>query len=122
MEKKITCITCPAGCTMTASLCGGQVNISGNGCDKGKEYGINEFLHPERMVTSLIMNTNGEPVPVKTRVSVPKDRIFDVLRAMRDTVITKSVGIGDVIITDVCGLGVDIVATANIQCIDKYDS
>ena len=40
----------------------------------------------------------------------------------RDTVITKSVSIGDVIITDVCGLGVDIVATANIQCIDKCDS
>ena len=119
MEKKITCIICPAGCLITACGRDGKVDISGNGCEKGEAYAVKEYLAPERMVTSLIMNKKGIPVPVKTQIPVPKERIYDVLRAMRDTVIDCGVKIGDTVITDVCGLGVNIVATANIPLADK---
>ena len=106
---------CPAGCSLLVIENEEEICVSGNGCDKGREYGKKEYLNPERMVTSLIMNKNGRPVPVKTAAYVPKGRIYDVLTAMRDTVITRSVKIGDVVIADLCGLGVNVVATANVS-------
>ena len=42
-----------------------------------------------------------------------KPLIFDALAQIRGTVVKKPIHIGDVVIADVCGTGVDVVATAN---------
>ena len=57
---------------------------------------------------------------VKTRVAsgghdVPKEKIFDICRAMRDVQVTAPVHIGDVILPDICGTGVNLVATREIN-------
>ena len=50
-------------------------------------------------------------VSVKTAGDVPKGRVFDVVRALTDVTATAPVHIGDVILADVAGTGIDIVAT-----------
>ena len=49
---------------------------------------------------------------MKTSGSVPKERVFDVMREINGTVAPEMLAVGDVIIADVLGLGVDVVATA----------
>jgi len=53
------------------------------------------------------------PLPVKTRTAVPKGRISDITNLLANTTVIAPKKIGDVIIQDVCGTGIDVVATAD---------
>ena len=67
-----------------------------------------------RMVTALV-RVKGEtaPLPVKTRTAIPKELIFDVLGVLKETEVEPPIGIGDVVVENVCGTGVDVIASAN---------
>jgi CxxC motif-containing protein len=66
------------------------------------------------MITGLVRVAGmRRPLPVKTRTAVPKGKINDVLAVLSQTTVQLPVRIGDVIISDVSGTGVDVVATAN---------
>ena len=52
-------------------------------------------------------------VSVKTKEDIPKDKIFDCVRALKGITVKAPVRIGDVILADVAGTGVDVVATKN---------
>ena len=46
-QKKLTCIVCPMGCSLTVTLEGGKVqSVSGNTCPRGAKYGEEECTHP----------------------------------------------------------------------------
>ena len=93
----------------------GAVSVSGNACPRGEDYGRSEIVNPTRMVTGLVRIAGmRKPLPVKTRTAVPKGKIDDVLFAMHQTTVQLPVRIGDVIMPDVAGTGVDLVATANM--------
>ena len=53
-------------------------------------------------------------VSVKTREDIPKGKIFDCVKALKGIVVKAPVQIGDVIVPDVAGTGVDIVATKSV--------
>lgn len=112
---KIVCINCPRGCELDVDRAAdGSVEVKGHGCPRGLAYGRAEFENPTRMVTGLVRVAGvRKPLPVKTKVPVPKGRIGDVLFALSQTTVQLPVRIGDVIIPDVAGTGIDIVATAN---------
>lgn len=113
---KMICINCPRGCELeVAKMADGTVAVSGNACPRGEEYGRNELVNPTRMVTGLVRVAGmRKPLPVKTRTAVPKGKIDAVLFALHQTTVQLPVKIGDVIIHDVAGTSVDIVATANM--------
>ena len=52
-------------------------------------------------------------VSVKTAGDIPTDKVDEIMDALRGVTCTAPVAIGDVIVADVCGTGVDIVATRN---------
>lgn len=115
MEKRIlTCIVCPRGCTLEVSFGeGGEiVGITGNACKRGIAYATDECTHPKRTVTTTVRCESGRVVAVKTSGTVPKERVFDVMREIAKTTASDKLSVGDVVISDVLGLGVDIVATA----------
>ena len=56
---------------------------------------------------------SGDVVAVKTSTTVPKELVFDVMRAINTVRPEGPLKVGDVIIADVCGTGADVVATAN---------
>ncbi|MBQ9733927.1 MAG: DUF1667 domain-containing protein, partial [Clostridia bacterium] len=69
--------------------------------------------HPMRTVTSTIRCEDGVMVACKTSGTVPKERVFDVMKAINSVSANNDLQIGDVIIENVLDLGVDVVATSN---------
>lgn len=111
---KLVCINCPRGCELEAEVSQGEVKVSGQACPRGEAYAKDELTNPTRMVTGLVkVAGTRRPLPVKTRTAVPKGRISDVTNLLANTTVLPPKRIGDVIVEDVCGTGVDIVATAN---------
>ena len=113
---KMICINCPRGCELDVERSAdGTVEVSGNACPRGEEYGRSELVNPTRMVTGLVRVAGmRKPLPVKTKTAVPKGKIDAVLFAMHQTTVQLPVKIGDVVIPDVAGTGVDVTATANM--------
>ncbi|MGN1406459.1 MAG: DUF1667 domain-containing protein [Erysipelotrichaceae bacterium] len=110
---ELTCINCPIGCTITVEKKDDVLLISGNSCPRGEKYARDEVLHPKRMITSTIFVNNGERVSCKTRDAVDKDRIFEVMDAIKKARINKPVHIGDILIKDIAGT--DVIATKNVE-------
>ena len=113
---KMICINCPRGCELDVERSAdGTVAVSGNACPRGEEYGRAELVNPTRMVTGLVRVAGmRKPLPVKTASAVPKGKIDAVLFAMHQATVQLPVKIGDVVVSDVAGTGVDLVATANM--------
>ena len=118
MEKReLTCICCPLGCQITATIQNGEVDeVSGNSCPRGAAYARTELLHPMRIVTTTVPVIGGTScrVSVKTRQEIPKDQIMDCIRQLRKVQAQAPVEIGDILLKNVAGTGIDIVATANV--------
>lgn len=119
MEKReLICIGCPLGCMLTVDLDGDEIlNISGNTCPRGAAYAKKEVTNPMRIVTSSVKVQGGSKnqVSVKTQSDVPKKKIFDVVRALKDVEVLAPVAIGDIIVENVADTGVAIVATSNVK-------
>ncbi len=113
--KELICITCPKGCHLKVDEENGYA-VTGNSCPRGEAYGKAELIHPTRVVTSTVRCTGGSRprCPVKTNGPVPKDKMFDVVAALDGVDLAAPIHIGQVVIPNVCGTGVDIVATKNI--------
>ena len=110
MQRIITCIECPRGCTLTVNV-NETVTVDGNFCPKGKAYGINEVTCPKRVVTGTV-RADGQMIPVKTDRSVKKSEIFTVMKKILSFRLLTNVSIGDIIIENVDGEGTNLVATA----------
>ena len=120
METKkieLTCIGCPMGCPLTVTMEDGAVtSVTGNTCPRGDAYARKEVTNPTRIVTSTVRVTGGKlaMASVKTASDIPKGRIFDCVKALKDVEIPAPVTIGQVVLKDAAGTGVDIIATKNV--------
>ncbi len=115
LTHELTCINCPLGCLLSVVVDEGEVaSVTGNTCKRGEAYGRKEVVNPTRIVTTSVP-VDGSPsermVSVKTASDIPKGKIYDVMRALREVRMTAPVHIGDVVLANVCGTGVDVVAT-----------
>lgn len=54
-------------------------------------------------------------VSVKTKEDIPKEKVLECVRELKDVVVSAPVKIGDVILDDAAGTGVSIVATKNVR-------
>ena len=118
--RNLTCIGCPLGCAITVTMDGGNVvSITGNTCKRGSDYAAKEVTHPTRIVTSTVRLTGSATgaavVSCKTAQDIPKGKIFEIVAALKGVTATAPVHIGDVLLADVAGTGVDIIATKNVQ-------
>lgn len=114
-SREMTCIACPMGCRMTVTRADdGTIAVEGATCKRGLVYGEQEFTCPMRTVTSSVRVKGGEhPLcAVKTKDTVPKVKIPEVLEAIRRAEPDAPVRIGQVIVPNIADTGVDLVATA----------
>lgn len=113
---EITCINCPVGCRLCVELEGGQVvSVSGNVCKRGEAYAKQECVDPQRVVTAVIpVEGSAAPLSVKTRSPIPKRSIDDCMKALADLKLCAPVAAGSVVLADVCGTGVDVIATKSV--------
>ncbi|MCD8020036.1 MAG: DUF1667 domain-containing protein [Clostridiales bacterium] len=121
MEKReLTCIGCPLGCQVTVTMDNGEIlDVTGNTCPRGDKYAREEVTNPTRVVTSIVRVNGGNlaAVSVKTQSVIPKDKIFETLEEIKPVIVDAPVKIGDVIVPNVAGTGVDIIATKNIVAV-----
>ena len=106
------------GCPLVVTMDGGEVvSVTGNTCKRGEIYGRKEVTNPTRIVTSTVRVSGGsiDMVSVKTKEDIPKGKIFECVKALKGIEVPAPVHIGDVIMKDVAGTGVDVVATKNVE-------
>ena len=118
-ERSIICLRCPRGCEISTTLdgYGGIVEIFGNVCKLGRDYAEAEITNPLRILpTSVRVRGGVRPlVPVWTPRPIPKGHLMDLARATRDIELQAPVAIGQVVIQDWQGLGIDLVTSAAVQ-------
>ena len=128
MKKEMICIGCPMGCYLAVDYDGKKVrSVSGNRCKVGLEYAEKEISNPERTLTTTLKVKNGHLplVSVRTNKPLPKNKIFDAMDLLAKVEVEAPVKIGDSIVQNIFGTGVDVVATKNITKKDakvKVDS
>lgn len=113
----LTCIRCPRGCQIKATLHDGEVaSLAGNSCKRGEVYAKAELTNPVRTVTTtvpVVGSAAEKMISVKTSRDVPKSKVMDVMVAVMPLVAHAPVRIGDVICENIAGTGADLVATKN---------
>ena len=114
MKKTFVCIVCPRGCQLTID---DDLNVSGNFCNRGEAYAKSEVTNPTRTITSSVRVKNREDtlVSVKTSSPIPKGKINEVMDEINKVRVNAPIHIGDIVIKDILGLGVDILITKNIE-------
>lgn len=115
--SEVTCIRCPLGCAITVDVApdGAAVYREGASCARGREYAVAEVTAPVRSVaTTINVPGCGEPLSVKTADPIPKPLIADAVRAMKAAHVELPVCMGDMVLPDVCGTGVPVVATESL--------
>lgn len=111
---ELICIVCPRGCRLNVDQ---DLNVTGNFCKRGIIYGKSEVTNPTRTVTSTVKIDSK----ITTRLSVitskpiPKEKIFEVMDLINQVVVKPPIKVRDVIIPNILNLGIDIVATRNIE-------
>lgn len=116
--KKLICIGCPLGCPIEVEQNGTEiVSVKGNTCPRGDAYARKELTNPTRIVTTTVHVEGGTQsmVPVKTKEDIPKEKIFACMKEIRRVTVAAPVVIGDVVLANVAGTGVDIVATKTVE-------
>ena len=115
MKRELVCVACPLGCGITVELSdsGEVLSVTGNTCKRGEAYAHSECTNPTRSLTSTVKVTGSTlpVVPVKSAGPIPKAKLIDCAVALRDVTVKAPVKIGDVVVKDILGTGVDIVAT-----------
>lgn len=114
--KELICICCPKGCHLRVDTANDYA-VTGNACPNGAGYGKEELTHPTRVITSTVRITGGlyPHCPVKTAQAVPKETMFSVMAALNTAALQAPVHTGDVVLPNVCGTGVDVVATRDME-------
>ena len=115
--RELTCIGCPMGCQLRATLEDGVVTaVTGNTCPRGREFAVSEMTAPKRTICSTVRTAfpDAPVLPVRVSADIPKDRIFDVMDALKTVTVSERIGRGDVVIPNVLGLGVDVIATSSL--------
>lgn len=113
--KSFVCICCPRGCHLNVQL--PELAITGNSCKRGEEYAKREVSDPRRTITSTVRTTDPERrrLPVKTDGSIPLAKLREAAAALDSVTVSPPVACGDIVLKNVLGLGVNIVATDEIR-------
>lgn len=120
MEERLLsmiCVSCPVGCDLKVQVRDSEVlAVEGQSCPRGLDFARAEVANPTRVFATTVRVSGGKlPVcPVRSRQAVPKSQLFDISREVARLVVPAPVAIGQVILADACGSGVDIVATRDL--------
>lgn len=118
MIKDFTCIICPNGCDLKATVVDGAVEkTEGALCKRGHEYVVQEITAPKRNIASSVKVNGGELPLASVRLSspIPKEKIFDVMNEIKKVEVSAPTHIGQIVIENVLGLNSNVIITKNIS-------
>ena len=114
--SELVCIVCPRGCTLQVEGEGEALQVTGNGCKRGADFARSESTAPMRTLCTTVRTAFPDvPVlPVKLSAEIPKETIFPVMEAINAVTLETPVAMGGVILENVLGLGVDVIAASGL--------
>lgn len=114
--KDMVCIVCPLGCRIKVSNNDGVYTVTENKCPRGKDYGIKEMTNPTRVLTTTVKIKNAllNRLPVKTKEAVPKHKVIECMKVIDSIEVKSPISVGDVIIENILGTGVDLIASRSM--------
>lgn len=94
------------------------ISCTNNFCKRGEIYAKTEIAAPVRVLTTTVA-TNFRHIPrlpVKTSAPIPKDKIFEAMKQIKNVFVDKDIAVGEVLISNFIEKGVDLVSckTTNI--------
>jgi CxxC motif-containing protein len=89
------------------------LSVEGFTCPRGKKYAIDECTHPMRTVTTTARTDRGGVIAVKTDKTIPKEKMFDLMKEINRATVKLPARIGDVVLQNVVGTDANVVVTAN---------
>lgn len=120
------CTTCPSECALTIETCIDEngvehvLSVQGNRCARGRKFAEQEIIRPMRILATTIVVRGGDEklLPVRTARAIPRDLHLRAMRDIRHASVTAPVRMGDVVMSDLLGTGVDLVASMNVDARD----
>lgn len=113
MEKEYICIACPIGCHLKLTVDSNEtMSVSGNKCNRGEVYAVEEYSEPKRVVTATcrLGMEHLERLPVKTSKPILKDHIESLLAEIYSLKLEPPVKRGQIIIENYNNTGIDVIA------------
>ncbi len=116
------CIGCPLGCRLEVEEDEDHqiVEVRGHSCKKGERFARQEHVDPRRMLTTTVAVHGGviARLPVRTVDTIPKDLVLPMCERLRTVAVTAPVSMGDVVLPDALGSGVDVVASRDLPAVE----
>ena len=113
MNKKLTCLVCPRGCTLTIDE---PLNVSGNFCPRGIPYALQELKAPKRTLTYLVkVKGHSQPLPVRSDAPIDKALIFEAVAILNTLELTPPIDFNTIVVENILGSGVNIIATRKFE-------
>lgn len=115
--RELVCTVCPIGCRILVHDDQGSLSATGNRCPRGECYALTECTHPMRVITTTVKLQGADirRLPVIGNGEVPREQLMGCLRQLYTVTAEAPVHCGDVIVSNLCGTGVDIVAARTVE-------
>ena len=119
MKRDLICIVCPMGCHCSIeedATAPKGYKVTGITCKRGEDYAIKEITEPTRMLTSTIRIEGARlpRLPVRTSGAIPKERIHDCMDLINALTVAHPVAMGQVLLKDLFGTGVNLIASRSM--------
>lgn len=112
-KQDIICTICPMGCHIYVTGEGENIqSVEGHTCPRGEEYARSEFVCPMRTLTTTVrVKNSSEPMlAARTTAPIPKAKLFECMDMIRGAVFCAPIKAHQVLIHNIAGTGVDLVA------------
>ncbi|HCC32864.1 MAG TPA: molybdopterin oxidoreductase [Clostridiales bacterium] len=117
MPVRMVCVRCPLSCKLTV-IDGGETGteVQGHRCPRGQEYAERELVDPHRTLTTTVRTgfADRPRLPVRTTGEIPLRLFSPALRAIKSLRVERRVAPGEIVLPDVLGTGVDLIATDDL--------
>ena len=127
--KQFTCIVCPRGCLLTVEITEpaadavsgapnylDAVRVVGAARGRGVVYGRQQATAPLRSLTTTLRTSGADRprLPVRSSADLPLERLLDACIALDTVVAQAPLRCGDVVMADLLGLGIDMLASDDL--------
>lgn len=121
---QFNCTTCPSECLLTVDIerdADGTVvevrSVTGNSCPRGDTFAHQELTCPMRVLTTTVAISGGDEalLPVRTAEAIPLALHAQAMNLIRGLVVKAPIHMGDVVLEDLLGTNIDLVASMNID-------
>lgn len=121
---QFNCTTCPSECLLTVEVerdANGSVvkvrSVTGNNCPRGDKFAHQELTCPMRVLTTTVAVSGDDEalLPVRTAEAIPLALHAQTMTLIRDLVVNAPIRMGDVVLEDLLGTNIDLVASMDID-------